>query len=490
MFSVRKFLPLLLLISSPALASLQLLDNQIYDSEFDYLNSRRENQLLETNIGQFTQDHLRDLIKNSSLTPEDREYLLKTTRNTFENQHAVVNLKWNNFFAVNNSDDLHQLEMIAHTNPFFIRENNVYIPNDYAGMAGQLYLEAFRWLSFDIKPYFLFHDDPALDTFYLKEVYASLHINKLSIDVGKMRLRWGYGAYQPMAFSDDMEPFFMVRMRNNEDIDFLGMKTKFELFYGWLDQFRTYPHGNIIGSTFSFQPTDRFQFHFTQTVLYGGEGAPSNSPFLFYTETFVDSGINPANRNSSVGLRYRIPGIEIEPYLDVYIEDCCRNTIVNSRDMLNLVGLYLPPKDSNKKFDMAVEWVRTNHITYRHEAYPYTQSQKILGHPIGPDATGIYAVARYFHSKQLQFETLLAYENRGREGRALSNRTYKDIRTVEPGFEDAEQRHRAEEYIHFLATPAWKWTVHLGLERINHLNYVLRDDKWQGIFGLESSYNF
>ena len=491
----KYFLLALVIWARPLLASQQILDPTIYQSEINYLHALQDNRLLETDLRSMTQSELNQYINSLNLSGDDSAYFLKFTKNTYETPYVVFNAQLKNFFTVHNSRPASLLQTNAHTDPLLSTNHNIFANHSYMGASGQFYAEAFDFFSFDFKPFFLAHDDPATRNVFINEAYGSLHINRLTFDVGKVALHWGYGAYQPMIFGDDSEPFLMVRARNNEDIEFDGPlsflgKIKFQMFFGWMDQLRTYPNGHMMGSTFSFQPTPRFNFHLSQTVLYGGDGAPTNNPLVIVNESFVDGTKNPANRNTIFGFRYRIPGIEMEPYLDVYVEDCCGTPPVNPRDMLNLLGVYMPPKDAGKKFDLAVEWVRTNYITYRHDAFTYSESKKIMGHPIGPDANGIYAVGRYFHSKKLQFENLFAYEIRGREGRALSNMGVKDIRTVVPSFQGSEQRYRLEQSINFFAKPSWKWTVHLGGEHVQTLGYQTGKSKWSGIFGLESAYNF
>ncbi|MEZ4846487.1 MAG: capsule assembly Wzi family protein [Bdellovibrionota bacterium] len=486
-FAVKSTFVLTLLWTQSTLASLQILDPEIYQSEINFVQAQSPH-LNHPSLRTTTQDEFKN--QTNALDSRDKDFISSMLRNTYEDESWVFNAQLRSFFYAHNSRPLPFLELDANTDPMFSR-NNVYVPGNFGGFAPQFYAEAFRFFSFDIKPFFLIHEANGVGHATLQEMYGSIHINRLSIDIGKARLRWGYGAYQPMVFSDDSAPLPMIRLRSSEAIDvgFLG-KVKFEMMYGWLDQFRTYPNGSILASTFSIQPTDRLHFHLAQTVLFGGTGSPTSNPLVFFNETFVDDPRNPANRNFTLGARYRIPGIELEPYADIYVEDCCGKTGISPRNMLNLFGLYMPPKDAGKKFDMAFEWVRTNHITYRHQAFIYTQSRQILGHPLGPDGNGFYLVPRFFHSKKLQLDGVISYEVRGREGRALSNLGFIDIRTLEPSFQSKETRYRMQQTTHYWLMPKWKWMLQAGLERVNDLNYQLGNNKWQYMLGLESAYNF
>ena len=486
-FSAKSFFIFGLIATQSAWASLQILDPEIYQSEIDLIQSKQAG-INHPSLRTTTQDELKD--RASSLNVKDAEFVRTMSHNTYEDESWIFNAHLRSFFYAHNSRPLPFLELDASTDPFFTR-NDVYIPGNYGGFATQFYGEAFRFFSFDIKPFFLLHDVTGIGHATLQEVFGSIHINRLSIDIGKSRLHWGYGAYQPMVMADDASSLPMIRLRSNEEIDvgFLG-KVKFEMMYGWLDRFRTYPNGSIIGSTFSIQPTDRLHFHLAQSVLFGGTGSPTSSPLVFFNEKFVNDPRNPANRNFTLGARYRIPFIEIEPYADIYVEDCCGSSPINPRNMLNLFGIYMPPKDPGGKFDVAFEWARTNHITYRHQAFIYTQKRQVMGHPLGPDANGLYLIPRFFHSKQLQIDALLAFEVHGRQGRALSNLGFVDIRTLEPSFQSKETRYRLQQTTHYWLTPMWKWMLQAGLERVNDLNYQLGDNRWQYTVGVESAYNF
>ncbi|MCC7459770.1 MAG: hypothetical protein IT286_00580 [Proteobacteria bacterium] len=486
-FAAKSFFFFGLLATHTAWASLQILDPEIYQSQINRIQAQQP-ALSHPSLRTTTQDELKS--RAAGLDSSDAEFIRKMTMNTYEDDAWVFNAHLRSFFYAHNSRPLSFLQLDANTDPMFTR-NNVYVPGNFGGVATQFYAEAFRFLSFDIKPFFLFHDVNGVGHATVQEMYGSIHINRLSIDIGKTRLHWGYGAYQPMVFSADSAPLSMIRLRSNEEIEmgFLG-KVKFEMMYGWLDQFRDHPDGSIIGSTFSIQPTDRLHFHLAQSVLFGGHNSPTSNPLVFFNETFVDDPRNPANRNFTLGARYRIPVIEIEPYADIYVEDCCGKTGVSPRNMLNLFGLYMPPKDSGKKFDLAFEWVRTNHITYRHQAFIYTQSRQILGHPLGPDGTGLYLIPRFFHSKQLQMDGLVSYEVRGREERGFSNLGFVDIRTAVPTFQSKETRYRVQQTTHYFLTPTWKWMLQAGLERVNDLNYQSGNNRWQYMVGVESAYNF
>lgn len=482
-----KFFALSLLgFSFSAFASAELLDPKTFGLVFEQVEAQNSMQHQHATLGLLSQDQARELYPDLS----------DILKNTAESEYGVFNARLNTFFFLHNSRPTQQLDLDATTNPFFNTFNGAYANKHFGGLSADLYGEAFRFFSFNLKPYFMLHDDPTRRNVFIQEAYGSVHFNALTFDLGKTRLHWGQGAYQPMVFGDDYDPFFMLRLRNNRDIHFDGFlkflgDIRFEMMYGWLDEHHVYPNGNIIGTTFSFQLNKRLQVHFDETVLFGGDGAPTHNPLVFFSESFLDTRQNLANRNFVLGFRYRIPFLEIEPYADFYAEDCCGSNAINPRNVLNLVGLYVPPKDAGKKFDYTVEWVRTNYITYRHDAFDVTNSQKVLGHPIGRDSMALYGKVRYFHSRDLQFDNMLTYEIRSYQERAfISSDAFVDIRTAYPFFEDKERRIRFKQTASYFINSKWRAGLDWGIERVLNYGYLDGNHRWQGLFGLQTSYNF
>ena len=171
------------------------------------------------------------------------------------------------------------------------------------------------------------------------------------------------------------------------------------------------------------------------------------------------------------------------------VEDCVDLTFLNPREVVNLYGLYFPRIDPAGRADFAVEWVRTNHISYRHSPFTsgYVYNGRSLGHPLGPDGNGIYGILRYFATPNLLAKLTLAYEVRGRLQYALNK---SDIRTIVPTFETPEDRLWGRIRLDWTPFERLHIIPEVGLERITHRQYELHRDGWQGVGRLDFRYVF
>lgn len=311
-------------------------------------------------------------------------------------------------------------------NPFLAMREGIFTEDRNLSFVGaQFRGKLTRWFSYEVAPYALLaSNDSGIQKnaeFYLKRGYGKFTARNLEFTLGKNSVEWGMGHYASLLFSGNAEAFYLFRIRNSQAVILpwffrhLG-PTQADLFFGVMDDNRTRPHSILAGTKLNFRPHPRFEFGIGQAVQFGGEGSNAWNPIYFLSD-FSENNNAKVDRNFIVDLRYRIPGIEIEPYVELYWEDCCDEIVLNPRDVLNLVGIYIPNIGLTGKADFAIEWARTNQITYRHGggfASGLYYKNHALGHPIGPDGTGVYGILRYFHTPRTIGKLVTAYEQRGR----------------------------------------------------------------------------
>jgi hypothetical protein len=417
-------------------------------------------------------------------------------RTTFESDRFHIAAKLLAGYAYARSPAVKMLELPAYENPLLERNEGEFIDGGNMGTLGvRLSGGLTDYFSFDATPILRLasRDTPLSDhaSLYLKEAVGTVRLGSLAIEGGKGSVIWGSGRYSHLLFSGDNEAFLLGRLRAIEPVilpsflKYLG-PARFDAFFGVLDKNREFPHARLIGADFTFQPHPRFEFGVGQTVLFGGSGSPTGNPLVYFSEQVVD-GPNPANRNLLLSGRWRIPALEIEAYGEVMIEDCCRAFALNPRDSMYLAGIYFPQVDPGGKADLAVEWARTNEIAYRHSTFSsgYTYKGRMLGHPLGPDAVGIYAIFRYFVSEGILGKAVFSFEERGTGGRSLGN---LDIVIVEPGFQKAEQRYRAEFSARLRPKGPWAFDPRLGFERVNNFAYQRDRGRWMFLVGFDLEY--
>jgi len=319
------------------------------------------------------------------------------------------------------------------TNPLLDnREGQLVNDGGNAWFAPRARGDLFEGFSYEIEPIGVANSHGANDTrVYFRRAYGKATFGQLEVKAGLSPVQFGMGRYSNLGFSANAEPLPTVRLSNAEPLTFpsflegLG-PTRFELFVARLDADREFPNPWLEGLQLDFLPTPRFEVGFYLTFQFGGSGTNGN----FLSPFGKDLTGAPSNRNFGMNFRYRVPGIELEPYLELHAEDCCGPNYFawNTRDILSLCGLYFPKLDAEGKWDLAVEWARTNFITYRHDVYlsGYKFKKQGLGHVIGSDGDGFYGILRYFASAETLSQLTLAYELRRPPGAtAAQERRYR-----------------------------------------------------------------
>ncbi len=415
---------------------------------------------------------------------------------TVDTDHFRFSLKFLSSYLYSRPPAVKLLQLPAYENPLLANNEGAFIDGGNMGTMGmRLSGRITDYFSFDATPLLrLSSKDTAITdhvSLYLKEAVGTIRIRHLAIEGGKANVLWGSGRYGHLLFSGDNPPLTLVRLRSIEPVippsflKYLG-PTQFDAFFAVLEKDRNFPHTRLMGMFFSFLPHPRVEFGFGQTVLFGGEGAPTNNPLVYFSDKITNAP-DVADRNFLLSGRYRIPAIETELYGEIMIEDCCAAFPFNARDAMYLMGLFFPRIDPEGKADFAVEWARTNEIAYRHGTFTsgYTYKGRMLGHPLGPDAVGAYAILRYFPSKDVFGKATFAFEQRGKGGESQNS---GDIRTVEPTFQKAETRYRAEFELSF--TPSAKWTLgpRLGVEKVDNFAYQEHQNRWMFLAGIDLAY--
>ncbi|MBI4212116.1 MAG: hypothetical protein HY540_05700 [Deltaproteobacteria bacterium] len=294
---------------------------------------------------------------------------------------------------------------------------------NHAIVGGRFAAAVFPWLTADLAPYALFSSHAErrekYADLYLHRGYVKANANGFEIEVGQDTVQWGFGRQGSMAFSGEARPFPLLRLANSRPVFLPGFlevlgPTRVDFFVTALDGDRTLPHSILHGMKTTFQPHPRFEFGLGQSIEFGGKGSGSWNPLNYFTEKLTDDS---TNRNFMLDMRWRIPGVEVEPYAELFWEDCCDAVVLNPRDTLNLFGLAIPNLGSESQADLAFEWVRTNGITYRHSTYSsgFYYKHDAIGHPIGPDGMGFYGIFRYFHTPRTWWKIIGAVERYGRQ---------------------------------------------------------------------------
>ena len=261
----------------------------------------------------------------------------------------------------------------------------------------------------------------AQNPFRLVEAYASAHLLGHEISGGKSDAWLGPGAGSSMAWSNNAENIYSLRVNRVEPLTIpfvsrlLG-PVRYDFFVGSLKG-HTYPRSPWVhAEMFSFRPTGNFEFGFERTVIWGGEG---HTPVTFHTfiKSFFSisdtngaekySRSDPGARFSDFSFSYRLPVLErhLTFYVDSIVHDDVTPISAPRRSSYR-TGLYLSQIPKLNKLDFRIEAVSTSpdvgpavdgEFAYWEtvQRQGYTNKGFIMGDWIGREAKGGQAWLTY-----------------------------------------------------------------------------------------------
>jgi len=275
---------------------------------------------------------------------------------------------------------------------------------------------------------------PEENPFRLVEAYASVHVLGHEVSGGKSDAWLGPAAGSSMAWSNNAENIYSFRINRVEPLyiplvsKLLG-PVRYDFFYGDLKGHTVPKDPWVHSEMFSFRPTDNFEFAFSRTIIFGGEG---HAPVTLHTflRGFFDPNDtvgaekqgrdDPGARFSDFNASYRLPFLR--KYVTFVVDSICHDDVTPisaPRRASYRTGLYLSQIPGIRKLDFRVEAVSTDpgvSVAAKGEfAYwetiqrqGYTNNGFIMGDWIGREAKGGQAWLTYHLSgnEWLQLEYL------------------------------------------------------------------------------------
>ena len=250
-----------------------------------------------------------------------------------------------------------------------------------------------------------------------------------------------------MLFSNNAEPIPMLRISRTTPWilpwPFKPMgPTKFEVFWGWLEGYRSIhlvsnsgaseffsgiinPHPFIEGGKISFKPTEIVEFGFSATNDTGGPGFPLTFHNFLHSYTGGntlhggESG-DPGDRRGGFDFSYRLP--KLRNWLTFYTDSFCEDelsAIVYPRQCAWNPGLHLVKVPLMNQLEIRAEgvytdlpnWVGTGDFySNSHYQSGYTNYGNILGNWIGREGRGFQLWSRYWFSARNSLEFAYRYQ--------------------------------------------------------------------------------
>ncbi len=283
---------------------------------------------------------------------------------------------------------------------------------------------------------------PAVNQFSVLDAYVGLAFSNWQLSFGRQSLWWGPGDGGPLIFSDNAAPLNMFRINRVTPLklpSILGWlgPLRLELFLGQLSgqQFINGVNGEegsfqhtlhtqpmIHGERFTFKPTRNFEFGFSRTGIFAGQGVP----FTLHTleKSFFSLGNgkpgtteDPGDRRSGMDWSYRVPGLRdwVTFYGDAFAEDQPSPIAYWDRSAIR-GGMFFSHIPGIPKLDLRAEGVYTDlpaggqlshGFFYENSRYlnGYTNKDQLLGSWIGRQGQGAQGWANYWFSarNRLQF---------------------------------------------------------------------------------------
>jgi membrane-associated phospholipid phosphatase len=288
---------------------------------------------------------------------------------------------------------------------------------------------------------------PSVNRFEVLDAYVGLMFSNWQATFGRQSLWWGPGDGGPLIFGDNAAPLNMFRVNRVTPfklpsiLGWLG-PMRLEFFIGQLGghQFINGPMPNgpngisgsflhtlhpqpiIHGERFTFKPTPNFEFGFSRTGIFAGQGVPFTLHTLEKSFFGLGNGApgttsDPGDRRSGMDWTYRVPKLRdwVTFYGDAFADDQISPIAYWDRSAIR-AGMFFSHLPGIPKLDFRAEGVYTDlpaggalshGFFYFNTRYVsgYTNQGQLLASWIGREGQGAQGWANYWFNgrNRLQF---------------------------------------------------------------------------------------
>ena len=283
---------------------------------------------------------------------------------------------------------------------------------------------------------------PSINRFEVLDAYVGLAFSNWQVSFGRQSLWWGPGNGGPLIFGDNAEPLNMFRINRVSPfklpsiMGWLG-PMRLEFFVGQLQghQFingpipnqpngisgsffhTVHPQPMIHGERFTFKPTRNFEFGFSRTGIFAGQGVPFTLHTLGKSFFGLGNGApgtpsDPGDRRSGMDWTYRIPKLRdwVTFYGDAFADDEISPIAYWDRSAIR-GGLFFSHVPLVPRLDLRFEGVYTDlpaggalshGFFYWNTRYlnGYTNQGQLLASWIGRQGQGAQGWANYWFSSR------------------------------------------------------------------------------------------
>lgn len=250
---------------------------------------------------------------------------------------------------------------------------------------------------------------------------------KISLSLGRSRLYWGPQRIN-LLLSETAQPLDRLTA------SYLTGALAFHFLFARLDGCRPdeidslrFPERSftdnryLVGHRLDLTLHRRLRVGVFETVLYGGEGRPPELYYLNPLQFFHAAQLNEnEDDNTILGLDFTfLPGRGASLYGqlaidDFQIDDQSRGD-KEPNELGLMLGLFWAGRIATPVPDVKLEYVRLTNRTY-HQRDPrnrYLYRNKLIGHPLGPDADSVALSLRFWPTRTVFAELEAAYRRKG-----------------------------------------------------------------------------
>jgi hypothetical protein len=266
--------------------------------------------------------------------------------------------------------------------------------------------------------------------------YVSYTYRGWQISAGKQSLSWGPSTEGSLLFSNNAEPFPMIRLTQQSAPELPGIlkyiwPARTETIFGRLEGHTIFPRPYIFGQKFTLEWGPYFEFSYARTTIIGGQGGdPLNmttfGELLFGRNCTVAScatkGAPPGESNTASDMTFRVPHTHgtLLFYVDLYSEDDSFAWRALSESIYR-PGVYLARLPGLPKMDLRVEVANSetpffqdkgfNGVNYNDFRYQngFTNAGNLLGNTVGREGQTVQATSTYWFAPRTSLQ--VSYKN-------------------------------------------------------------------------------
>lgn len=260
---------------------------------------------------------------------------------------------------------------------------------------------------------------PARQQFRLLEAYVALNLGNTQVAFGKQSLWWGPDRGGPLMFSNNAEPFYMLRLSRVSPMLLPGPlrrlgPVRWESFLGRLEGHRYPAHPYISGQKISFKPTPNLELGFSKITIFAGGNVPISwrgyYRSVFSVGDHPGQTQDPGDRRGGFDFSYRLPKLRnwLVLYSDSLVDDDPSPLAAPRRAAMN-PGIYLVRVPGLRRLDFRMEAPYTDVPTgrslggrfiYWNGAFRDSHQNKgnLLGNWVGREGRGLQVWSTYWIS--------------------------------------------------------------------------------------------